>query len=213
MSSLTYITQAIILNRYVYHENDRVISMYTKDHGKIVAIAVGSSKITSKLAAHLEPMTISDVFIVNGKYSYKIAGAVCQERFSNIYQDLERLRFGCVCLSLVDTQTRECVRDERIFHSLCTVLQYINNSSAKIDEIEKQVFLFMNKLHYFLGFGLDMDHCLGCKKVLQKGEPVIFDLQEYGMVCGKCREKKSTLTVRGCKNIYLCYNKSVTTKF
>lgn len=73
-------------------EADSRVFLYTRDFGKVVANAKGLRKITSKLAAHLEPTTWSVVRLINGK-SWQITDALRQRRLSN--QRLSKV-FGLV---------------------------------------------------------------------------------------------------------------------
>ena len=50
----SYTTEAIIINRFNYSEADKVLTLFTKDHGKLTAIAKGLRKPQSKRKGHLE---------------------------------------------------------------------------------------------------------------------------------------------------------------
>ena len=59
--------QAIILDRKDFKEFDQIISVYTKEKGKLELLARGVKKITSKNSAHLEPFSFVDIEIAPGK--------------------------------------------------------------------------------------------------------------------------------------------------
>ena len=50
--------QAIVLSRRDFREFDQMISLYTREQGKLELLARGLKKVTSKNAAHLEPSVI-----------------------------------------------------------------------------------------------------------------------------------------------------------
>ncbi len=54
----TYQTDAIILKREDIFEADRVYILYTKDFGRVRAIAGSVRKINAKLTGHLEPFNV-----------------------------------------------------------------------------------------------------------------------------------------------------------
>ena len=73
--SKTYQDKAITLKRIDIKEADRLFVFYTKEHGKVEAVARGVKKINSKMAGHLEPLGIVDLMIARGKSIDQVAGA------------------------------------------------------------------------------------------------------------------------------------------
>ena len=64
------VTDAIILKKEFLGDFNAVYTFFTKDYGKTTAKATSVRKITSKLAAHLEPGLISKVRLVAKKGSF-----------------------------------------------------------------------------------------------------------------------------------------------
>lgn len=61
-------TQGIILNRMNYGDADLILTIFTRDNGKITCMARGSRKITSKRLGRLEPYShISFELVQNGE--------------------------------------------------------------------------------------------------------------------------------------------------
>ncbi len=58
-------TEAFVLDKEDIGEYDNRIFLYTKDLGKVVARSTSSRKITSKLAAHLQPLSHVKVRLVS----------------------------------------------------------------------------------------------------------------------------------------------------
>ncbi len=59
-----YISEAVVLHKETVREHDARYSIFTKRFGKVVGKATSTRKITSKLAGHLEPGTLSRVRFV-----------------------------------------------------------------------------------------------------------------------------------------------------
>ncbi|HVN15979.1 MAG TPA: DNA repair protein RecO, partial [Anaerolineales bacterium] len=49
--------EAIVLRHGDWGEADRLLTLYTREQGKVRAIAKGARKLTSRKAGHLEPFT------------------------------------------------------------------------------------------------------------------------------------------------------------
>ena len=58
---------AIVLARHDVREFDQMISLYTRDAGKIEVLAKGIKKITSKNSSNLEVFSVVDVEVAPGK--------------------------------------------------------------------------------------------------------------------------------------------------
>ena len=62
-----YQTDAIILKREDAFEADRIYHIYTRDFGKVRALATGVRKINAKLSGHLEPFNLAWVELMSKK--------------------------------------------------------------------------------------------------------------------------------------------------
>ncbi len=63
----SYRTEAIVLRTHKLGEADRIITMLTKDRGKIRAVAKGVRRTKSRFGARLEPFSRVDVLVHEGK--------------------------------------------------------------------------------------------------------------------------------------------------
>ena len=61
------VDEAIVLKRIEYGEADRILTVLTKNHGKISVIAKGVRKPKSKLAGGIEIFCVNSISYVNSK--------------------------------------------------------------------------------------------------------------------------------------------------
>ncbi len=87
----TYQIKAIILNRMAFSEDDTKVIIYSQTKGKLELVARGTKKIKSKLAGHVEPITLSDLMVVHGRQYDYVGNAVTQKSFANVKSDLDKL--------------------------------------------------------------------------------------------------------------------------
>lgn len=141
--------QCIILSRRDFREFDQIISLYTKEKGKIKALARGVKKITSKNSAHLEPFSLVEAEIVPGKEIDHLTKVVPENIFANIRQDLQKsLSVGYV-VSLLDKILHEGEKDERIFNLTVNWLEYLGLQTSDF------------RLQLLDGFVVKLLNCLG----------------------------------------------------
>ncbi len=62
-----YVAQAVVLDKEPFREYDSRVSFFTEKFGKLIGKTVATRKLTSKLAAHLEPGNFVNVRFVEKK--------------------------------------------------------------------------------------------------------------------------------------------------
>lgn len=60
-------TECVVLGRKNFGEADRLLTIYTRDFGKISALAKGIRRPTSRKSGHLEPGSWCKIFLAKGK--------------------------------------------------------------------------------------------------------------------------------------------------
>ena len=98
----TYRCESIILSYTPLDEADLLVTMYTRDRGKIRAIGKGARRATSKLMGHLEPLTVVQMSMANGRSMDIISQAEVLQSFSELKGDLDGISKGLYLSELVD---------------------------------------------------------------------------------------------------------------
>ncbi|MEY3966613.1 MAG: repair protein RecO, partial [Actinomycetota bacterium] len=62
-----YRDEGIVLRTHKLGEVDRILTILTKDHGQIRAVAKGVRKTSSRFGARLEPFMVCDLQLFEGK--------------------------------------------------------------------------------------------------------------------------------------------------
>jgi len=80
------VTQAIVLSVFPTKEADSIVSLFTKDLGRIDARVVGGRKPLSKFSPHCNPINLVLARVVK-KNSYTITDILTENRFEKIRGD------------------------------------------------------------------------------------------------------------------------------
>lgn len=203
---LTYKTEGIVLKRKNFREADRLVAIYTKDFGKVVAVAKGARKIKSKMAGHLEPPSYVSVFLASGKNIDRLAGVETKKSYSHLKSQLETLWSGQHLLHLVDTLIREKAPEEKIFSLLVKTLDYLErlvSSEGFVTEIIRQAFIL--KFLAMLGFKPELFSCIICKKTQFRN--YYLNPKKGGLVCEKHKSQGFPLTVAALKLLQLIFKR------
>lgn len=189
----TYFTEGIILKRENFQESDRILTIYTKEHGKIKASAKAARKITSKLAGNLELFFYVHLMLAQGRNIDKIAASEVIENYAKLRTDLDKIRLASYLVNLLDRLTKVLHKDNNIFNLLKNTI-FLINATEKLErwQAKKIEWFFIWRLLAFLGFQPEIFNCTVChRKIL--ASYIVFSLRRGGLVCQDCDDKQGSL--------------------
>lgn len=155
---LPYSQEGIILASDYYKDRDRMLTVYTRDMGKIRAICRGSRSITSKLAPHLKPLDWVNLMLFDGKALITVTRASEIKSFSNLKNNLDSSLIALYSAELVANSTLEKLPDEKIFNLLVDLFGYLDSKN-----INKN--LMPNGEEIVLAFKLKLLDALGLRPI------------------------------------------------
>jgi len=187
-------TRAIVLRRLKYRENDSRITVYSLEKGLMDLVVRGTTRPKSKLAGHIEPLSLVNVMIVPGRRIDYAGSVVTEKCFLGIKSDLEKIEIASQAVRIFNKLVKEGEADENLFFLLVDFLTVIDSGIVIDENLDLFKYVFIYKFLHNLGHGAEMEICVECKKKL-KEERNIFDFTRGGMLC--CHEKKglNSLTV------------------
>lgn len=152
----TYSEQAIVLNRRPWRDHDYTVSVYTRTRGKLQAVARGALRPQSRLASHLEPLTLVEIMIVAGRIDY-IGGAVSRDCYGHCKSDIEKILVATKAIATCNRWLKEQDSDPSLFKLLCDFLAILNQRQSETDWYQWLSSIFLYKVGVALGFSLDKD--------------------------------------------------------
>jgi len=147
---MLYKTQGIIIKKTNLGEADRLITIYTKDFGKVLVRAKAVRKNQAKLKGHLELFCQSHLMLAQGKNLDIVTGAETIEAFPYLRQSLPSLAAAYYLSELLDKLIAGPEKDENIWTLLLFSLGKLNQKSQDIKGVIKN---FEIKLLELLGYG------------------------------------------------------------
>jgi len=166
---------AIILASRETGEVDRLYFLYTLEQGLVKAVAKGVRKSAAKLAGHLEPGTLSEVYIARSRGIGQITGAITLENFENIKKDLVKVSEVLKIFHFFLKSFREGEKDEKVFELLrdfLTRVGFLSSDESSILVVEA----FWWKLFDALGHRPEAMRCVNCGGKL-RGQSSVHGIQ------------------------------------
>ncbi len=113
----------IILKRQNVGEADRILTILTKDLGKIQVKAKGVRKIASKRASHIEPLNVCSLSLYKGHALPVLTEVVSLENFSDLKQNLSKIGFAYHLCELIDGLCPANEENKAVYFLLIDVLR------------------------------------------------------------------------------------------
>ncbi len=172
---------AVILRHSSWGEADRLLWLFTRERGKIRAVAKGVRKLHSRKAGHLEPFTHASLQLAMGRDLWIVTQADTVEAFLSIREDLELTAYALYVLELLDRFTYEEGENISLFQLLLDTLKRIS--------VEEDIFLAVRyyelRLLDLVGFRPQLFSCVGCGEQI-RAEDQYFSAAQGGVLCPKC---------------------------
>jgi DNA repair protein RecO (recombination protein O) len=148
-------TNAVILRRINYGEADRILTLLTRDYGKIALIAKGVRKEKSKLAGGIELMSESDISFIKGKGDVgTLVSTQLVRHFGNIHIDLPRMNVASEFLRRIDSVSEDQT-DENYFDLVLDV--FVSLNTPEIPAMLVQAWATM-RLLFLLGEVINIEY-------------------------------------------------------
>jgi DNA repair protein RecO (recombination protein O) len=122
-----YKTRAISLKTVPFAEADKLATLFTREHGKIKAIAKGARRVPSRFGGRVETFTYADYFIAQGRSLDIISQCQVIESFQKIRENSQALPAGLYLLKLVNSGTAEGQVYIELFDLLLQSLTQLKN--------------------------------------------------------------------------------------
>ncbi|TDX51055.1 DNA replication and repair protein RecO [Orenia marismortui] len=192
-------TDAIVLRNYEFDEADKIVSLFSKEKGKIKVVAKGVRKTKSTLAAGLQPFVYNNILVYQGKSELgKLSQCEIKEPFNKIRGDIYKMAYASYIVELIDELTIDKEDNQLVFSLLLLTLRLVD----RLDDLELITRVFELKLLKLLGYEPYLNSCVECGKEL--GNNIRFDGEVGGTVCScsaKWAKKISLGTIKYMKQI------------
>ncbi len=152
-----------ILSYTPLDEADLLVTMYTRDRGKVRAIGKGARRTTSKLMGHLEPLTVVQMSMANGRSMDIITQAEVIEGFSKLKENLTAIAKGQYLAEIVDGFGAEASPNPSLYQLMIDTLQAVEADPAS----DMPLRFFEFHLLQVSGLMPELYHCVECRVELE----------------------------------------------
>ncbi|HNS02541.1 MAG TPA: DNA repair protein RecO [Anaerolineae bacterium] len=175
-----YRTEAIVLKRRDYGEADRLLTVFTPEHGKLVLLGKGVRKTQSRKAGHVELFTHSTLLVAKGRTWDLVTQAETVESFLPLRESLLRTSYGYYVAELLDGFTQEHDVHPAMWRLLRETLGRL--AASKEETLALAARFYDLHLLMLAGYQPQLFTCVACQAAL---EPTTnyFSIVEGGVLC------------------------------
>lgn len=181
-----------------YGESDRILHLFTKEQGRIGAIAKGARKTRSRFGARLEPFCQVDLQLHQGRGDLAtVTAADLVRSHQSLALDTYRLGIGQIALEAMLRLFVEHDASPEAFHALVRFLDVLEDDAgdrAPAPSLDPLVLSFQLKLLWLAGY---LPHLAGCAACGDNGPLVAFSAAAGGAVCEGCGSDDIVITADG----------------
>ena len=179
----TYRDEAIVLRTHKLGEADRIVTMLTRSHGKVRAVAKGVRRTSSRIGARLEPFMVADVQLYEGRNLDIVNQVETIQPFARAIIDDYGLFTAATAMvetadKLVDHEKEPALQQYRLLRG------GLNSLSGHEHDHGLVLDAYLLRALAVAGWAPSFDECASCGK---PGPHRAFNAAGGGAVCESCR--------------------------
>lgn len=201
-----YKAEGLVLRQQPLGDSDRIVTLFTREYGKIRAAAKGVRRPTSRLAGRIEPFTQTRLLLARGRTLDVIAQAEIIRSFAGMRGDLFRAAYGAFVMELIDRGLPERDRHEEVFILTVDTLSELDGAAGAGAELAS--LRFAVQLARLLGYQPETTACVGCGRRLPRASGPAgawaFSPAGGGALCPACRPQDTGAVTVSCGVLAAC---------
>jgi DNA repair protein RecO (recombination protein O) len=177
-------TPAIVLRTRKVRESSKIAVFFTRNYGKISALAKGCLKPKSKFGSSLELFTRSSIIFYRkeNRELHTLSHSEIVNAFGGVKQDVVKLAYASVAGELVERLVPGEEPNKTLFSLLEAVLKEVDVATRS--QLEVVLSSYELKMLHLVGYGPELARCVRCGK--PAAEKSSFGLISGGVLCQAC---------------------------
>lgn len=175
-----YKAEAIVIRTRKYGEADSLLTLYSRERGKIDAIAKGVRKLKSSKRGGVQLFTHGHFLLYEGRNLHTVTQCEAIDSFLALSTDLVKMTYATYISELVDGFAVAGEGSDIVFALILVTF----NLLAAYDDPELVVRAFEIRLMDIMGYSPQLQECCNCHNEI-KG-PFRFSARLGGLLCGGC---------------------------
>lgn len=174
-----YKVEAVVLRSRDLGGGDKLLILFSREHGKMKVVAHGAAKLSSRKRGAVQLFSHTNFLIHRGRELDSVSQCEGVEMFSFIMGDLEKIGYASYLSELVDVLAPEGEPNEPLFFLLLETMRLMETADAEILARSFEI----NAVG-FLGYRPVLELCAQCQGQLAGN--IFFSPGQGGVLCETC---------------------------
>ena len=174
---MKFCTTGLIIREQPVGENDRLVTVLTKEQGLVRAFAGGARSMKGKKQAATQLLSYGNYVFSKGKDTYRITEAECLDVFFHLRGDLVKLTLAQYFCELCGALVPEQDNADFYLRIMLNSLKFLESDYLPSVQLKAVVELSLLTLSGY------MPNVEGCYSCMAKNEPLYFDPVEGVLLC------------------------------
>ncbi len=194
-------SEAVVLKTHDFQETSKIVSLYSKEYGRLQLIAKGVRSSKSKFGALLDGLNYLRIvyYFKETRELQFLSNAELIKAFPHLRDNLERFSYASIIVEIIYRTQLLGEKNPRLFQTIISSFEGINESANYRNYFNAFLIRFIE----VSGFHPKLRRCLNCGQP-PGGNQVYFDFDRGGYFCEKCSGTRSSgfrLSINGLKFI------------
>ncbi len=185
-ASLQHQTRALVVGRVATGDADIILTLFTEQLGRVSAIARHAKRSQRRFGGALEPLHTIVVQLSEraGAELMSLREAKIELVRTKLLSNLEAMEAAGRALGWLRRAAPERAPETRLWRHTITLLDALN--SATMASAAGALAAYGLALLESIGWGLELEACVGCGAPCPQKKPAFFDPTRGGLVCRAC---------------------------
>lgn len=176
-----YKTEAILLAVRDWDDADRMVTLFSREYGKVTAIAYGARRPRNRLAGSVQPFIHADVELTSGKNVESLRQCDIRHSYRELRENLDNMAYAAFLAELTGELWPEREAEPAAFDLLLLAFSVMGSRNPRITALACAL-----QLLALAGFRPEYRQCVICGQPISY--PAYFDAQAGGSICSSCTE-------------------------
>ena len=177
-------TDALVIRLADFSESSKVVTLFTREFGKVAGLAKGAKRLKSSFEAALDLLAECRVVFLRKSSSGLdiLTEAQLRSRFRPAGRELSRLYSGYYLAELLDGLTEEYDPHPELFDAAIATLRRLESpTDPRLSLLHFELTLLRE-----IGHLPDFEECSICHEPVTFGEGARFWVSQGGLICSRC---------------------------
>jgi DNA repair protein RecO (recombination protein O) len=187
-------TFALVIRSVDVMETSSVLTLFTRDLGKVAALAKGARRVKSPFQAALDLLSVCDIVVLHkaSEALDLVTEAALVERFDSLRRDLAALYAGYYIAELLSDLTDLHDPHPKLYDAAVVTLRHLGDAKLRPRRLVRFEMAALREL----GLMPALEECVHCGKAVEtEGQEVAFGLATGGVLCKLCLPGQSHVAI------------------